>query len=578
MLMALPLAMTSCSDSYMEDVNTDTTKSTDINPNAQLTTALLQTYGDFSMMDTYRSYITGFTQYFAGGWNVTNYAGSVHADNSQMALLWNRLYTVSIKNLVDAIGRTEETRPNLNAILRIQKVYLMSVLTDSYGDVPYFEAGHAEITSTPAYDEQKEIYYDFFKELDACIYQLQQGGSDVVTGDVTAYNGNLQQWARYANSLRMRYAMRISEVEPEKAREEFNKSLTASCGYIKSADDNAYVKYTNNPFTLYDGARDLDFRVNALGEILYGQSTESPSFICATLFCQMEDTNDPRLYRIARHYINTKRSEVQADEAGNVDVTDEVVAYQKSAAGISNLGNNRSYACNVGAAWYNNWVSAPDNADIPTLAALVAQDPEAGYNQSNYNVRMLRPFLSIKLEKAETPGVLMTSAEVEFLIAEALAKGWSLAGVSGDVASHYAAGVRQSMEMLNAYYDINKISSQEIDDFIAANPVGTGEQAIENINTQAWILHLMNPNEGWANLRRSGYPALEDRTKYTDRFDGFVYDDSNLTTPVRLKYPNLEIEYNSANYKQAIERLGGTDDWHKRVWWDVAADHVKYSL
>ena len=61
---------TACSDSYMEDLNKDSTKATTIAPSAQLTTALLQTYGDFGLMDTYRSYITGFTQHFAGGWNV----------------------------------------------------------------------------------------------------------------------------------------------------------------------------------------------------------------------------------------------------------------------------------------------------------------------------------------------------------------------------------------------------------------------------------------------------------------------------------------------------------------------------
>ena len=76
---ALPLAcgvMTSCSDDHMAEVNTDDSKSETIDPNNQLTTVLLQTYGDFSLMDTYRSYITGFTQHFAGAWNVTNYAGS----------------------------------------------------------------------------------------------------------------------------------------------------------------------------------------------------------------------------------------------------------------------------------------------------------------------------------------------------------------------------------------------------------------------------------------------------------------------------------------------------------------------
>ena len=140
-------ALTSCSDSYMEDLNTDETKASSIAPSAQLTTALLQTYGDFGLMDTYRSYITGFTQHFAGGWNVTNYAGSVHAQDDQMRLVWDQLYNVAIKNTVDAIANSENL-PNTNAALRIHRVFLMAVMTDIYGDLPCLDAGKGDRKST----------------------------------------------------------------------------------------------------------------------------------------------------------------------------------------------------------------------------------------------------------------------------------------------------------------------------------------------------------------------------------------------------------------------------------------------
>ena len=201
--LVLPLAtgfMASCSDEHMEIVNTDPSKSPIINPNSQLTTCLLQTYGDFSMMDTYRSYITGFTQHFAGAWNVTNYAGSVHAQDDQSRLVWDRFYTVAIKNLVDAIKNTEESgKLNLNAVLRIHKVYLMSVLTDIYGDIPCSEAGkgYTEGTANPKYDKQQDIYNWFFTELDSCVKQLDKG-TDRITGDVTNFDGDTKAWQRYA--------------------------------------------------------------------------------------------------------------------------------------------------------------------------------------------------------------------------------------------------------------------------------------------------------------------------------------------------------------------------------------------
>ena len=559
---------TSCSDSYMEKMNTDGSKSKDGDPNTLLTTTLLQTYGDFSFMDTFRSYITGFTQQFAGGWNVSNFAGSVHAQDDQSSKVWDRYYTIGIKDLADAIANSTD-KPNLNAVLRIHFIYMISVLTDIYGDVPCMEAGQGYLKGipNPRYDKQEDIYNFFFTELAACAEQLGTG-TDRITGDVTSMAGNPDAWKRYANSLRMRFAMRISDVNPQKAQEEFEKALTAAGGYITDAADNAYIKYSDNPFTLYDGANDLDFRVNALGEILYGQDPTSPSFICSTLYNMMKETNDPRLQRICRHYINTKRSEIRADYEGNVDVTNEVYAY------LDRIGDV-VHPCNPGAAWWNNWVNAPANSEIPTLDALVKSDPDAGYDKNNYPARMMRPAYSIDFCQAACPGILITSAETEFLLAEAKSKGWN---VPGTVESHFVEGIKATMRIMNNYYlKSNKISDDEIDSYVAS-VLASGKldaNPREAINTQAWMLHLTNPSECWANLRRSDYPVLQDRNKLDKFPSDFTYDDDNLTTPTRLRYPQLEAQYNSANYNEAIERLGGTDDWHKRVWWDANEGNYK---
>lgn len=559
MLLTLGGGLSSCSDSYLEDVNTDDSKAETIDPNAQLTTTLLQTYGDFSLMDTYRSYITGFTQYYAGGWNVSNYAGAVYPKDSEMAYPWNRYYQISIKNLVDAIHRTGDM-PNTNAALRIHRAYMMVVLSDIYGDIPCTEAGMSFIdgNATPKYDTQEEVYDFIFSELKACAEQLGTG-TDAISGDVTSLGGDPEAWKRYANTLRLRYAMRISDVAPERARTEFESALNADGGIISSADEDAYIKYIDAPFTLYDGAADLDFRANALGEMIYGQDPQSPSFVSSTLFNYMKKMHDPRLYRIARCYIHTTRS--QTDTSGNFDVTDEVLAWGER-------GGEGIVPCNVGDAWWSEWVSAPANSDIPTLDSLATLYPDKGYDKNNYPARMIRPTIAVAFCNADCPGILITSAEVEFLLAEAASKGWN---VQGDAESHYKAGIRASMQMLNNYYDIvSKISDEEIEEYIEENPLGDNPR--ESINTQAWILHLTNPNEGWANLRRSDYPALADRTLLPVRGD-FPHEDPNMQTPVRLRYPLLEGRYNIVNYEEAVDRLGGTDDWHTRVWWDVNEQH-----
>lgn len=552
--MTTGVAMTSCSDDTLSNINTDKTKVSNLDPNAQLTTALLQTYGDFSLMDTYRNYITGFTQHFAGGWNVTNYAGSNFAEDDISRRIWDRYYEISIKNLVDAIHQSED-KPNLNAALRIHRVYLTAVLADIYGDVPASEAGLGYISgiSTPKYDTVEELYNWFFEELTAC-EALLGTGTDNISGDVTSMGGDVAQWKKYANALRMRYAMRISDVNPQKAQDEFEKAVAA--GAISSAADDVYIKYADSPYTYYDGANDYDFRTNALSEILYGQDATSPTFVSSTLFYQMQRTADPRLYRICRHYYNIKRSQVKPDKEENIDLTDEVLAYfERTQTGEE--------PCNPGAAWYSDWMNVPATSELPTLQKKADMDANT-YDNSDFRARAMRPQLNIDFEMPNTPGDLMSYAEVEFLLAEAKTKGWN---VSGDAESHYEAGVRASMQLLNNHYlTSNKISDDEINAFIAHNPLG--ENPKETINTQAWILHMMNPSEAWANMRRSDYPAILDRTRLGIFTNGFTYTDADMSMPNRLRYPELEAQYNSANYKAAIERMGGTDNWHSKLYWD----------
>ena len=208
--------------------------------------------------------------------------------------------------------------------------------------------------------------------------------------------------------------------------------------------------------------------------------------------------------------------------------------------------------------------------------------PEAGFDGSNFPARMMRPFLNIDFEMPDRPGTLINYAEVEFLLAEAKLKGWN---VPGTVEDHYRNGVRASMKWLNDHYlDASLIiSDAEIDAYIDAQ-VAAGvltNNAKEAINTQAWILHMMNPNEAWANLRRADYPFIADRTKLPKFESDFTYG-NDLRTPNRLAYPKDEEEYNLKNLQAAIDRMGSLndkgktfDDWHHRLWWDKDDLNVK---
>ena len=81
LLTACTFSFSACSDSYMEDMNTDPSKADIIDPNAQLTTAELQTYGRLDMVDIFRNYLYAFNQQFMGCWNTTFHGGRHFIEN-----------------------------------------------------------------------------------------------------------------------------------------------------------------------------------------------------------------------------------------------------------------------------------------------------------------------------------------------------------------------------------------------------------------------------------------------------------------------------------------------------------------
>ena len=537
------LTAASCSsDDTMTDINTDPSKAATMDPNAQLTTAELQTYGDLGMVEIYRNYHYAFDQQLMGCWNTTNYGGHHTIDNNEMSRVWTSLYPTAVKNIVDAIAHAD-SKPNLKAVASVYRVYLMSLITDIYGDCPYTEAGLGFIKgiSNAKYDEQKNIYYDFFNQLDSADRELY-AANDKVTGDVI-YNGDVAKWKKLANSLRLRYAMRISNVEPDKARQEFEKALNADGGIIESADDDAYIHYMTTSMSFGQESYS-DYRGNRLSQLLFGNDpANNPSYICSTFFNKLKDTGDPRTYRICRFYYDGLMSATGPDN--RIDLTDEMISQHQ-----------KMEPCDPGAYSWDAWPTGY-TSDLLT---------EMAKTNSKINpslAREVRPKLANNFLKTDNPGIIMTSAEVDFLLAEATLKGWNVG--RGSVDDLYWQGVRKAMDLLSDRYDCKPVSDEEFNTYKANNSIGhTNDQKEEAINTQAWILHFTNPAECWANVRRSGYPKLLSPDAYG--WGSMLTGGKDI--PVRLCYPVLESSYNKANYDEALGRMGGKNDWHTPLWWD----------
>lgn len=545
--MACALFFASCSDEYMENMNTDPSKAATIDPNAQLTTAQLQTYGDLSMMEIYRNYHYAFTQQLMGCWNTTNYGGRHTLDNNEMSRIWTSFYTQSLKNIIDAQYRTAEDaeKVNINSVLRIYRVYLMSIITDTYGDAPFSEAGlgFLEGKFNPKYDKQEDIYNAFFLELEDAVNKIDPT-KDKVTGDLI-YAGDVTKWQQLANSLRLRFAMRISNVNPTKAQTEFENALAANGGVITDASSDALIKYMTIAFSFGQEAYS-DYRGNSLSQLFFGNDpANNPSYLCSTFFNQLYNSGDPRTFKISRCYYDGLMSATSPDN--RVDITQEMIE-----KGIDfSPRDPGAYSWEPWPTGYDSHICAELAVNNPSVTATMAREVE--------------PKLANNFLKSDNPGVVMTSAEVKFLMAEATVKKWNVGSVSAE--DLYKQGVRAAMDFLTDNYGCTATTDAEFDTFIQDKGAfgHTDNQKLEAINTQAWILHFTNPAECWANVRRSGYPKLKSPAEY-----GFgQYLTGGTEIPVRLCYPVLESSYNKKSYHEAIERMGGTDNWHSLLWWDT---------
>ncbi|MFD1819386.1 Starch-binding associating with outer membrane [Pseudarcicella hirudinis] len=177
---------------------------------------------------------------------------------------------------------------NQIALARILKAYYFSVVTDRWGDIPYSEALKGNNNFRPKFDKQQDIYNDLFKELKEAQAQFDSGNP--VKGDFL-FAGNNAKWKKFANSLRLVLALRLSKVDPAKGKTEFNAALAD--GVFTSNDDNLVYKYqqdsqNENPwYTSFVTSGRLDFAVSA------------------TMVNYMKPLNDPRLGAYADKTVNS---------------------------------------------------------------------------------------------------------------------------------------------------------------------------------------------------------------------------------------------------------------------------------
>lgn len=509
------LVTSSCTKDFQK-INTDPINygPTSFDPNFTFTTSQLTYAGstDFAY-ETWRGNLIYASTMIQGFSTVVSYwAGDKYLSNpAYTSAYWERAYAEQVKPIVDVVELTKdrEEYTNLHQVARIWKALIFARITDLYGDVPYFEAGmgYYKGNFSAQYDKQQDIYLDLLKEIDEATAALNNAG-DRVSGDVI-YNGNIDQWKRFGNSLMLRLAMRLTKVDEATAKT-----------YAAKAAGNTMTSNADNAFLRHDASGDRITK-NRNSQILMGDGGQENYYTkwSNTFINELKKTNDPRLGKVAV----TKLWLLEGDKVQNPNYITEPAAQK----------------------------GMPNGKDLSANDALnVTKDPSfttfPDYSSPNPGM--------IKLDGIT---FFLTYAESELLLAEAAFRGY----IGGSAASHYANGVKAGITFLSQYDASMAISDADADAYVSANPLTGG---LAQINTQYWIHQntAFNFYESWSNWRRSGFPVLTPVVYPGNATEG--------TIPRRFPYPTAEeAGSNKEYYKAASAAVPGGDNLKGRVWWDA---------
>lgn len=202
--------------------------------------------------------------------------------NSTVDAHWSGFYAGPLQDLQEVIDLGRETeRPNTVAMGLVMKVWTAQVVTDLWGDIGYSKAlqgREAGTDLTVSYDTQEAVYDAFFAELTEAASLVEVDGLTMGAADLI-YDGDMESWRRFANSLRMRAAMRLSEVDAGLAASQFASAYGAG-GFTSNAD-NAILWYVDNGVDRHP-----------IHSYMLGRDDHSVS---ATMIDTLQRLSDPRL-------------------------------------------------------------------------------------------------------------------------------------------------------------------------------------------------------------------------------------------------------------------------------------------
>jgi hypothetical protein len=447
------------------------------------------------------------------------YQDNVETSNAPFEFIYgDQLKNVQVILKQTATGGFGEGQyKNLRQATRIIRAFLFARLTDYYGSIPYTEALKGEEgLFFPKYDKQKAVYMDLLKELDEATKAF--GPADATDGFAGAdmyYKGDVTKWKKWGNSLMLRLAMRLSNVDAATANTYVAKAVAG--GVFTSNADNVIVPMATGPSQWIDQ--------NGISRAFFPGDGGQPTFLSKTLIDKLKGPNagsvaddDPRLMIFT----------------GGIGIWSPTGWAPTKTDPLDQKGMPNGY----------------DLSQLRTLEANPTLNTDATYSKIN-----------TKLLDLNDPYMLMNYGEVQLLLAEAAQRG--IGGLTAAAApAYYNEGVKASMQMYTIYDASLTVSDAQAAAYLATYPYvpANGEKMI---GEQLWLNFYLNWWEAWSNWRRStakagntlGYPALTP-TNYPGNVTGG-------TIPQRLKYATGDVAGNP-NFAATSTK---PDTYTTKVWW-----------
>jgi hypothetical protein len=439
-----------------------------------------------------------------------------------------------------------ESVANAKAVAMIWRVWVASVGVDWFGPIPLAKY-EGEVVENPPYRSVEDIYAEFFEELAEANTLLSSGNTNPIFRNNRydiIYGNDKEKWRRFGNSLHLRLAMRLTEVDDTKAGEEAAKAIAA--GVMEAATNNAKLPTANNGW-----GQDYNY---TMFQITWGGPLNL-----------------------------TKSMEKLLTGIGGIDFPTTGIKNKRSNTVLS--ANRPTKVDPRGPIMFDpafqtgDWKGRPDGLNITNHPELNASEHESvDFSEVGFMYNAGAPYKN-------RPYDLFLYEEVLFLQAEAALRKYT----AGNAKTLYEAGVRaafatwgvasQADAYLASTAKNSAGTSASFDDNtgeLSTNGTGDGNTMLEKIITQKYLgLFPDMSQEAWNDKRRLNLPrtevALDRYTAIWPTSSTNVKDPANYIK--RVQYPNSEVQGNQTEYTKGVALLAGADLVNSKIWWDTGKNY-----